>query len=230
MTRIGIVAALPAEARCLTRRRPRWQQVIEIGGNQLLCQSGLGANPAAEAAQRLVAAGATELVSFGFAGGLDPALPAGALLLPERIVGVSHYAIDPERRERLLAALPGTATPRGGDLLCAATLVATPAQKHQLFHETGALAVDMESAAVAGVAARHGLSLLVLRAVSDPAGVAPPAALLRALRPDGRVAPAALTALLLRGRLNPVSLIRLAAGARAAQTTLRRGARALHEL
>ena len=230
MTRIGIVAALPAEARCLTRRRPHWRQILEIDGDRLLCQSGIGADNAAQAARRLAAAGATELVSFGFAGGLDPALPAGALLLPERIVGACHYLIDPERRKRLLAALPGTTTPRGGDLLCAATVVATPSRKRQLFDATGAVAVDMESAAIAEVAADRGLSLLVLRAISDPAAFAPPAALLQALHPDGRVAPRALAALLLRRRLRPGALLRLAAGARAARATLRRSARALHEL
>jgi adenosylhomocysteine nucleosidase len=46
-------------------------------------------------------------------------------------------------------------------------MVCDPAEKKRLFEQSGALAVDMESAAVAAVCAEHHIPFLAVRAVSD---------------------------------------------------------------
>jgi adenosylhomocysteine nucleosidase len=59
--------------------------------------------------------------------------------------------------------------------------VTSPAQKARLFRTTGAVAVDMESEAVAEVAREAGVRFAVVRAIVDPAHRSLP----RAIRADG---------------------------------------------
>src|SRR5207248_173173 len=67
-------------------------------------------------------------------------------------------------------------------------LVADPAEKQRLVEQTGADAVDMESAAVAEVCAARGVPFLAVRAVSDTVDTALSPELVRLLS-GGRVSP-----------------------------------------
>jgi len=160
MNRWGLVTGLQAEARIA---RPLG--AVAAGG-------GLPAG-AAEAAERLAAQGVAALVSFGLCGGLDPALPPGAIVVPRRVCTAHrHHATA----ANIAAALGGWSADR---LWAGDAVVATAADKRALFAASGAVAVDLESGAVAAVAERHGLPFAVLRAVCDPAETTlPPAALL----------------------------------------------------
>lgn len=121
------------------------------------------------------------LVSFGLAGGLDPALRPGDVLVPERVLSdAGSWAADPALRRALG---PGRADPVFGG----GTVLATAAAKRDLHARTGAAAVDLESAAVAEVARHHGLPFAVLRAVCDPASRDLPLAALVALDGGGRI-------------------------------------------
>ncbi len=167
---IGIVVGLEAEAK-LARR---WGVPVAIGGG-----TAAGATRAADRLAPTVRA----LVSFGLAGGLDPALRPGALLVPIRVIdGPDSWDADPT----LVRALGGGT---GHVLLGGGTVLATVDQKRAARAATGADAVDLESAAVARAAARHGLPFAALRAVCDGAGRALPRAALVALDPSGRVGP-----------------------------------------
>ena len=159
---IGIVVGLTAEARVA---RPLG--TVAVGGGD-----GAGASLAAE---RLVRDGAQALLSFGLAGGLDPALRPGALVLPGTVLdadGAWHATL-----------LPGAA----GRLYGGGTILASARDKAELHRRTGAAAVDLESAAVARVAARHALRFGVVRAVCDPAERDLPPASLMALDAAGRI-------------------------------------------
>lgn len=196
----GLVSGLAAEARIARRLGPA------------LPGGGMPAGAAA-AAERLVAAGATALVSFGLCGGLDPALRPGALLVPRRVLsGGMALAAD----AALAAALGGFSAEALAD---AAAPVAEREAKRNLFAHTAAAGVDLESGAVARVAARHHLPFAVLRAVCDPADADLPPAALIALDTQGRmrlgrIARSLLTAPGQIGAL--VALARAAAVARAA--------------
>ena len=121
------------------------------------------------------------LISFGLAGGLDPALPPGTLLVPATVLaGDGQWDTDPALAARLGGPTPGSLFGNG-------TILATAAVKAALHARTGAVAVDLESAAVARAAARHGLPFAVLRAVCDPAGRDLPRAALAALDSEGRI-------------------------------------------
>jgi len=137
--------------------------VIAAGGTPAQAQA---------AAERACAEGAAALLSFGLAGGLDPALAAGALVIPHWVVnGPARYPVA----DALLAWLGGATTEA---IAAAGATVAPAAAKALLWRSSGAAAVDLESGAVAAVARRHGRPFAVLRAICDPAWRdLPPAAL-----------------------------------------------------
>lgn len=166
--RIGFVTGLAAEARLL-----RGVRRVGIGG-------GLPAGARA-AAERLVAQGAQALVSFGLAGGLDPSLTPGTIVIPaEIVVETVHFATD-----ATLGGFFGGIT--HGAIVQTDAVLATVAEKAAVFAATGAVAVDLESGAVAQVARLYGLPFTALRAVCDPAGRDLPPAALAALDNAGAI-------------------------------------------
>ncbi len=200
--RIGVVVGLAAEARIARRLGFR----VEVGGGD--------APGAAQAAQRLADEGATALISFGLAGGLDPTLRPGTIVVPARILcdGRSLPADPP-----LAARLGGAST----DLLLAGKRIATTgAEKRKLHAETGAAAIDLETGGVASVAAARGLPFAVLRAICDPAERSLPRAALAALDLHGRIALLQVLRAVTREPSQIAGLIRLAADAAVARRAL----------
>jgi adenosylhomocysteine nucleosidase len=188
----GVVAALAFEARSLGRCRRQVAGPCVLGDGSLLCVSGVGCANAARAAQELVAAGAQALLSWGVAGALDPAIGAGAVLLPAEVLRpaaaagsapLQRYPTSRIWRERVAAALQPHAQASAGALLTSALPVAEAQLKARLFQDTGAVAVDMESAAVAQVAAEHQLPFIALRVIVDTASVSLPASVMRLIEP-----------------------------------------------
>ncbi len=225
MNPIGIVSALAAEARTLGPAAARGAGLRQLTDGALLAVSGIGASAAAAAARRLVLAGATALASYGMAGGLDPALICGAVLLPEEIAAFdgtgSAGAVSMtsrEWRQRLRAALPASCTAGEGKLLACERPLGRDA-KAAAWRGSGAAAVDMESAAVAQVAAQAGLAFIALRVIVDTAADELPAAVIAASA-GGQLRIGRLLAGLMRapGDLGP--LIRLSARYRIAARAL----------
>jgi len=128
--------------------------------------------------------GARCLVSFGIAGGLDPDLRPGDVILTDAVVGEAEAwrgGMQP-----LLGELARRVGARDGPVFGAGAILATPAAKARLHRDTGALAVDLESAAVARAAAARGIPFVVLRAIADPAERDLPSAALLPLGAGGR--------------------------------------------
>lgn len=119
-----------------------------------------------------------------------------------------------------LAARFGGAT--ATTVLAARTILATPAEKSAAFRATGAAIVDLESGAVARVAARHALPFTVLRAICDPASFALPPLALTALDQAGRITPWRVAASLLRHPAQLPTLLALARHAARARARLSR--------
>ena len=165
---LGIVVGLEAEARIARRLGVP----VEVGGGD---DAG-----AAAATARLISQGIQSLLSFGLAGGLEPALAAGSLVVPDVVISRDgHFPTDPP-----LASTLGRV---GGAVFSGGMVVATASAKRTLFAQTGAACVDLESAAVAEAAARYAIPFAVLRAVCDPAGRSLPLAALVALNGAGRI-------------------------------------------
>jgi len=220
---LGIVAALAAESRPLGAAKRHGAAPATLGDGTLLVLSGIGPASAAEGARRLVLFGARALISWGVAGALDPKLAAGTLVLPQAVISPEGHVFPTahEWRERVHAALAVSHAVCGGRLLtCREPLGSTDA-KARAFHETAAVAVDMESSAVAEIAASERLPFLAVRAFVDTAADVVPHAALMAASPGsvslrvGRL----LTALAGAPSELP-ALVRLASRYRAARRTL----------
>lgn len=221
---LGIVAALPGEARALARLRPRGRARLNGGARLLL--SGMGAERAAAAARTLVGDGVSVLMSWGVAAALVPGVDPGALVLASSVLGADgrEWSTDAEWRGALAAAMSPAHQVFEQRLVDTPELVADPAAKHALSRESGAIACDMESAAVAAVAAGHGLAFVSVRAIIDDVSMVLPPVARAAMDADGRLRPAALMAALV-GRPATMhaqlrALKNLAVAFQAARTTL----------
>jgi adenosylhomocysteine nucleosidase len=222
----GVVAALAAEARTLGPQIRRSDGLALIGDGLLVAVNGIGTAAATLAARSLVEAGATALVSWGMAGGLDPKLRAGTVCLPNEVIskdGASYFT-TPHWRELLSAATAASVPVIGGKLLTSAYIIDAVAGKACAFRETGAAAVDMESLAVAQVAASHGLPFIAVRAIVDCAADELPGSVLAASR-AGQVQIRQLIRRLARSPIDVAALVRLARRYRAATRSLRAVAR-----
>jgi len=193
----------------VTGTRPEQASLAALtraGAASIVC-SGARAAGAEAAARQLIAEGCTALASIGTAGGLDPALPPGAVVVSDGVCRPDGGEIalpNGPWTDRLAAGLAaGGIAVRRGCLLGAAAPLLSPADKSRSFAETGALAVDLESHVVARVAGDAGLPWIALRTVADPAMFALPAAAMRSIRPDGGVD---LAALILGLTLHPAQI------------------------
>lgn len=185
MTNTGFVVGLASEARILTRAL----ESHDPGAARRVAVAAADERRAGELARQLLAEGAEALVSFGMAGGLDPALRPGDLVLPEavRLPDGSLIATAPAWRARwmTLARELGLRC-AGGGLTGSPQPVLGIVEKRRLRERAGAAAVDMESHAVAAVAARAAVPFIAVRAIADPAGRALPQAVVGSIGPDGR--------------------------------------------
>jgi adenosylhomocysteine nucleosidase len=218
VAKVGIVVGLPQEAAIL-------KQALAKTIFLLACA---GAQPAraTQGTAELIAGGANQLLSFGFAGGLDPSLRPGDIVVGAGVVGLDGWmrATDAALALRVGAALDETGCRwRTGLVAGADQALATPAAKQALYQRTSAVIVDMESAAVAAA----GLPFAILRVVVDPAERALPASVLAALDSKGRLNVLALLAGLLRrpGDFGP--FLALARDNGPARSGLRRAATAV---
>lgn len=230
MKPIGIVSALAAEARTLGPAAPHGAGLRQLADGALLAVSGIGVSAAAAAARRLVLAGATALASFGMAGGLDPTLICGAVLLPEEVTAsgaigsqASSWATSGEWRQRLRAALPASCITGGGRLLTIDRPIGRQ-DKAEAWRSSRAAAVDMESAAIAAVAGQAGVPFIAVRVIIDTAADELPAAVITASR-GGHLRIGRLLADLLLAPGDLAELIRLWARYRVATRILEELAR-----
>lgn len=170
------------------------------------------------ALESALAPGCRGILSFGIAGGLDPVLTPGRLVVATAVIGPeARFSTDEPWSQNLARALPGALA---APLLGLDVAVADPAAKAQLFDDTGAAAVDMESHIAAGVAGRHGLPFAALRATADPATRHVPASAIAGLRPDGRTNAGSVLKCLLRHPGDLAALVHVARDAAKARSAL----------
>lgn len=137
----------------------------------------------------------TRVLSCGFAGALNPAL---------RIGTVGFATEDAALRAVLLAA--GARPMR---FVTVDRVAVSTREKAALRRETGADAVEMESAALEAVCRERGVPFAVVRAVSDGAEEDLPLDFNRVLRNDGRLEAVTFLGALARRPATVVGLLRL---------------------
>ncbi|WP_027720197.1 phosphorylase [Maridesulfovibrio zosterae] len=133
--------------------------------------SGIGTERAAKASQLMCAENPDLILSIGVSGGLAPGLQAGTIVTATTIHSdIADYAPwhendeDAKGRSELL---PTCGDIQCGRLITAEKPVLTPDDKVLMHDRTGALAVDMESIAVARTARASKIPFACIRAVSD---------------------------------------------------------------
>lgn len=221
---VGVVCALAAEARTLDREARR-DAIHRRTDGTLICVSGMGAAAAIRGSNALIEAGARALVSWGMVGGLDPALRAGTLLLPGRVIGPDGgFDTATDWRERLGAALGAGEAIVHGTLYTSPRAIDSVAAKAALFHKTAAVAVDMESLHVAAVADARRLPFVAVKVIVDGAFDALPAAIAAAAGAE-QLQPARLAWALARSPRELPPLLRLALRYRRAKQSLAAAAR-----
>lgn len=224
----GVVAALDVEARTLGPAVRRHDGLSTLADGALLVVSGMGGALAAIAARRLVDAGVSGLMSFGMAGGLDPRLSAGCVVLPREVISRdgARFPTDEAWRARMSDAVARLRRVAAGNLLTSTAVIDTVADKAAAFRDTGAVAADMESFAIAEVAASHGMPFIAVRVIVDTAEDVLPAAVVTA-NVQGRVSIGRLLRGLAAAPTDVVALLRLLRRYRAASQSLAAAAAAV---
>lgn len=174
MTKLGIITGIAMEAKLLERF---------VSPSLMVDYAGLDPSAPYRAAEKMIAAGATALLSFGLAGGLNPAIGAGAVVIPSEIRGDKKLACDLAWTRRLAKLMKETPSL----LAHAPKVLSTPEMKAQVFAGTGAPAADMESYGIAETAAVHGLPFAALRVVADTAAESIPSTALTSVDNAGRL-------------------------------------------
>jgi adenosylhomocysteine nucleosidase len=130
---------------------------------------GIGRANAEKSVREFLAACSPERVlTCGFAGGLNPDLKLGDVVFEignrQSAIGNESESHDLDGYETLVAA-----GAKPVKFFCADRIATTVAEKQKLRAETGADAVEMESAAIHAVCRERGIPCVTVRVISDPA-------------------------------------------------------------
>ena len=191
---------------------------------------GPGQARARSAAEALVDIGANALLSFGVAGGCNPDLPSGTVILATGIRDISSGGggdilyTNRGWQRRIKSLLLGNVLLEDALLASVSTPITDSTSKRQLFHDLGVAAVDMESAAAARVAIDAGIPFMALRVIVDTADTTLPAAALAGMSPDGTVRTGPIVQAILRRPQDIPGLVGIAMADSKARKSLKRSA------
>ena len=169
---VGLVFALPIEAGGFVDKLAGGIKTAGAGfvaregglaGRRMVAiESGAGCEHAAQATEALILGHRPQwIISAGFAGGLDERLKQGDILMADSIVA-------PDGRILAIAfKMPPGPHLHVGRLLTVERVIADPAEKRSLGKQHAALAVDMETLAVADVCSREKVRFLSVRVIID---------------------------------------------------------------
>lgn len=228
----GIVIALPEELSTLTSKKIDKGCYVFITDDIVLAYSGAGTNNARAASELLIAQGSTRLISWGCAAALSEILKPGDLVLADTLTDAEGAQIDihPDWLRFTKNLLSTYLKVHTGNLAESKSIVATGKDKKRLHTQTGAIALDMESIAIAKVALQNNLPFLAIRAIADPVNMNLPKAINHSLNNEGDIV---LGKLLLFIALHPSELpglIKLGLHFNAAKNTLKLVAKQLDQL
>jgi adenosylhomocysteine nucleosidase len=175
---LGVVFALGIESGCF---EDTLRGIVTIRGSGFVARegglhgrrvvmllAGPGRTNAAQATEILILGHKPgRVLSVGFAGGLCPELKRNDILIADRLLNKEGEELSLDVPNGLSAAIgPGV---HRGALLTADAVVRLPGEKKLLFQRSGAMAVDMETFAVAEVCRRRNVAFSSIRVINDTA-------------------------------------------------------------
>lgn len=166
-------AGLATEAVEVTAAGLTLHEGIVAGRRVAWCVAGAGGETARRATRLLIDGHRPRLIlSPGFAGGLDPALPRGTVVYPRRSINLTEgppIAVAATGQGSVTTATGNATKSDALTIVSVDTVVTTAAAKRGLAVATGASLVDMETYAVATAARSAGLPCVSIRVISDDA-------------------------------------------------------------
>jgi len=188
----GIVAALPEELTTLTSKKIDKGRCLFISDKLLVTYSGAGSANAQAAAELLITKGATRLISWGCAAALSATLKPGDLTLADKLIDTeggrdAKFCVSTNWHSYTKNLLATSIVVHTGCLAESKSVVSSSKDKKQLHSITGAIALDMESIAIAKVARQYALPFLAIRAIADPVNMDLPLAINHSLNDRGEI-------------------------------------------
>ncbi|UOA07211.1 phosphorylase [Methylobacter sp. S3L5C] len=219
----GIVVALPEELATLTSKKISKGHCVFIADKLLVAYSGAGPINAHLAAELLIAKGVGRLVSWGCAAALSASLKPGDLILADKLIdaGNSEMAVNADWHGDIKNRLAKFMVVHSGTLAESISIVSSSIDKKQLHSITGAVALDMESTAIAKVASQHVLPFISIRAIVDPVVMNLPLAINYSLNNGGDIVLGKLLLFLLLHPAELPGLIKLGLHFNAAKKSLK---------
>jgi adenosylhomocysteine nucleosidase len=180
---LGIVFALELEARGFRRVMSHAQRAQvpvpgqsawRVGGAEVIMEiGGIGRECARQAADRLISQGAKWIASAGFAAALDEKARAGDVVVAD---SVSHLG-SPESALQCSPSLSAAIPPSGrlgysvwrSDFVTSDSMILRAATKRDIYAQTRAATLDMESCAVGEVCSGRDVPFIVVKGISDTA-------------------------------------------------------------
>ena len=171
MKRIGIIIAIPSEAKCFRLKKLALKESIQIEKNIFLYISGIGFDAATSAAKELVKKNIDGLISWGMAGGIDQSLKTGDIVLADTIQNDKEiFYTSNEWRNSISSHLQTTPYKvLNGKIVTTNKILDSSIKKRELSNQTKALAVDMESAAIAKISLEKKIKYVSARVIIDDA-------------------------------------------------------------
>jgi adenosylhomocysteine nucleosidase len=149
----------------------------------VIIRSGAGRENAARATDLLIDGHQPKvIISAGFAGGLSKSLNKYDILLANSVIDQSGQEIPLGNEGRPLQWPLDVADAHIGKLLTLNRVIRDPKEKRLLFEKYQALAVDMETFALAEVCRRRAVPMCAIRVIHDAVGDALPSDIERLLR------------------------------------------------
>lgn len=221
----GFVVALPNEINSLAKIKISQRDCAFINQKTLITRSGAGPENAAKAAQLLIDNGAQRLISWGCASALTMSLHPGDLVIPKTLHPEGKNQLSPIRLaspwlQQVISHL-SELNPHIGSIAESSSIIAKSSAKKLIYKQTRAIALDMESIAVAKIAHKNHVAILVIRSIADPVTLDLPQAVYYAFNQRGDITIIKLLRFVLTHPTQLPSLIKLGLNFKAAKNKLR---------
>ena len=215
MKKIGFITGIKKEAIILQKiTNSAESEIIWVGNKH---------GSAYTQANTLAKNGCEILISFGFAGALDPQLSGGDLVIPTSVTDAegNAYTTDYKLHQKVSRHLSNNFKITVGKLFGSETIIWDADEKNRLFSQYNAKIVDMESLGVARAASENHCYFLIVRAVSDTANQSLPKESLKSINLNNNIKIINILIDLTKNIDELPSLLRLAQNSRKAHICLR---------